>query len=289
MEWQEKLQEIIEYVENHLQRTEEPIENDEIARLANCSFDFFQKVFSYMNDISFFEYVRGRKLTLAGYDLKSTKEKVVAISYKYGYDSPTSFTKAFQQFHGCTPSQARDKDCQLQVLPKMQIHLKQQYTWQLEKKPAIRLLGKSIKIACHDISMQDKILAFWSDCQRDGTYITLMQMDQGSPQGMFGVFDTRNQDSNQKEYCIMVISKGDIPEGFQEYYIPESLWAIFDCIGPIPKAISNGWKYLDQEWLVKYPFLHGKAPEMEWYSNGNIYDSNYLSQIWIPIIEKGEE
>ncbi len=99
MEWNEKLQVIIDYVESHLQRKEEFIDNEEISKIAECSFGFFQKLFSYMYGISFAEYIRSRKLTLAGYDLKSTNLKVIDISYKYGYESPTSFTKAFQLFH----------------------------------------------------------------------------------------------------------------------------------------------------------------------------------------------
>lgn len=61
-----------------------------------------------MNGISFAEYIRLRKLTLAGYNLKSTEMKVVDISYKYGYDSPTSFIKVFSHFHGVCPSMARN-------------------------------------------------------------------------------------------------------------------------------------------------------------------------------------
>lgn len=49
MEWNEKLQVIIDYVENHLQRKEELIDSEEISKIAECSFGFFQKVFSYMN------------------------------------------------------------------------------------------------------------------------------------------------------------------------------------------------------------------------------------------------
>ena len=133
MEWNEKLQLIIDYVENHLQRKEEPVDNEEIARMAECSFGFFQKVFSYMNGISFAEYTRSRKLTLAGYDLKSTNLKVIEISYKYGYDSPTSFTKAFQSFHGVSPKEARNPDVALKVTPKMQIMESQNYSWKLEQ------------------------------------------------------------------------------------------------------------------------------------------------------------
>lgn len=53
MEWSERLQTIIDYVEDHLQRKQEPLNQQEVSELAGCSFDFFQKVFSYMNGISF--------------------------------------------------------------------------------------------------------------------------------------------------------------------------------------------------------------------------------------------
>lgn len=98
MNWNEKLQQILDYVEDHLQRREEVLNRDEIAIMAGCSFDMFQKVFAYMNDISFSDYVRNRKLTLAGYDLKSSKIKIIDLSYKYGYDSPTHLLKLFISF-----------------------------------------------------------------------------------------------------------------------------------------------------------------------------------------------
>ena len=44
--------------------------------------------------------------------------------------------------------------------------------------------------------------------------------------------------------------------------------------------------FLYQEWLVQYPFLHDACPELEWYSSQNTYAKDYLSQIWIPIIEE---
>lgn len=147
MEWNQKSQTIIDYVEHHLQQKEEPIIYEEISQMAGCSFSFFQKVFSYMNGMSFSEYVRYRKLTLAGYDVKSTHMRILDISYKYGYDSPTSFTKAFQQFHGTSPKEARKKEVELTVIPKMQISYKQSYSWRIEKKPSLRLIGKSDKFS----------------------------------------------------------------------------------------------------------------------------------------------
>lgn len=286
MEWNEKLQLIIEYVENHLQRKEEPVDIKEISKIAGCSFGFFQKVFSYMNGISFAEYIRARKMTLAGYDLKSTDLRVIDISYKYGYDSPTSFARAFQQFHGVSPKEGRESDVMLKVTPKMQIMVKQKYSWRLEEKEKFRLIGKRISISCEKQAHFKKIPEFWSECQRDGIFSRLISMDSGNPKGLFGLFGAYDEQLNEIEYSIMVISDHKLPQGFTEIWIPDSAWAVFDCCGPVPQAIQKGWKYLNEEWLVKYPFQHAQCPEVEWYSNGNIYDSNYLSQIWIPIIEE---
>lgn len=286
MEWNEKLQAIIDYIENHLQRTEEPIDREEIAKLSGCSYDFFLKIFSYMNGMSFAEYIRSRKMTLAGYDLKSTGLKVVDISYKYGYDSPTSFTKAFQQFHGVSPKEARSSDTVLKATPKMQLSLSQEYSWRLERKSGFRLIGKSIKISCRDNAHYVKIPEFWNECQRNGIFSQLIFMDNGSPKGLFGLFGAYDEQSKEIEYSIMTRSNSELPSGFVETSIPDATWAVFDCIGPAPQTIQKGWGYLNAEWLVKYPFPHAECPELEWYSDGNSYAENYLSQIWIPILEE---
>lgn len=284
MEWNEKLQMILDYVEHHLQRKQEPIDPKEVSEIAGCSFGFFQKVFSYMNGISFSEYIRFRKLTLAGYDLKSTEKKVVDISYQYGYDSPTSFTKAFQQFHGVTPKEARIRSTKLRVVPKMNVSARQQYFWRLEQKPAFRLMGKRLK--CAQGEQYEKIPSFWEECQENGTFARLSDIDQGNPPGLFGLFSNGKPDAKELEYDIMVITDKEVPEGYSEIEIPEVLWAVFDVRGAVPRAVQNGWNYLQEEWLVKYPFLHADCPELEWYSRGNSSDKEYQSQIWIPVIDE---
>lgn len=286
MEWNEKLQIIIDYIENHLQRREEPVDYDEIAKIAGCSFGFFQKVFSYMNGISLAEYIRSRKMTLAGYDLRSTDLNVIDISYKYGYDSPTSFAKAFRLFHGVSPKEARDPGVVLRVAPKMQIAGQQEYSWNIEQKAGFRLVGTSISVSCQDNMHFRKIPEFWSECQRDGTFSRLVSIDTAVPKGLFGLFGAYDEQANEITYSIMAVSDQELPQGFHEMYIPDATWAIFNCIGAVPGAIQKGWQFLNEEWLVKYPFRHAPCPEIEWYSDGNAYSADYLSQIWIPIKEE---
>lgn len=286
MEWNEKLQAIIDYVEHHLQRVQEPPDPQVIAEIAGCSFSFFQKVFSYMNGISFSEYVRARKLTLAGYDLKSTDKRVVDVSYQYGYDSPTSFTKAFQQFHGVAPKDARNREVRLRVVPRMQISVKQQYAWKIERKASFRLIGKSSRISGKNGNNYKKIPEFWNACQKDGTFSFLVSMDTLEPKGLYGLLRSVEKKPDEVLYSIMVKTDGELPEGYSEMIIPEADWAVFDCVGPVPQAMQNGWRYLREEWLLSYPFRHADCPELEWYSVGNSHAEDYLSQIWIPVIDR---
>lgn len=286
MDWNQKLSVIIEEVETHLQEKEEAIAKETITAIAGCSYDFFLKVFSYMNGISFAEYVRYRKLTLAGYDVKSTAMKIVDISYTYGYDSPTSFTKAFQQFHGVSPSQARANDALLRVYPKMQTTSSSTCSWQLVQKSAMRMVGVHKELSKKANAHAQGIPAYWHQCQCDGTFVKLVALDEGQPQGLFGIFEKEDSEKETLTYAIMAVSDAPCPPGFFTYTIPACTWAIFDCHGFVPQAIQKGWQFLYEEWLLKYPFAHAPYAEMEWYSSTATFSEDYLSQIWIPIIEK---
>lgn len=62
------------------------------------------------------DYIRQRRLTLAGNEIVSSDEKIIDIALKYGYESPDSFTKAFTRFHGVTPTAVRKNGAMPQSL-----------------------------------------------------------------------------------------------------------------------------------------------------------------------------
>ena len=112
----EKLNQVIDYIENHLKCE---IGQDEIARIACCSYYDVARMFSLIADISISDYIRKRRLTLAGAELKCDGAKVTDIALKYGYDSPVSFARAFREFHGFNPSDACKSDVVLGTFPRL--------------------------------------------------------------------------------------------------------------------------------------------------------------------------
>lgn len=119
----QRLNQVIEYIEDHL--TEE-IDPEVIEKISCCSYYDVARMFSLIADINISDYIRKRRLTLAGVELKHDHTKVVDVAVKYGYDSPVSFARAFQAFHGFNPSLANKEGAVLNVFPRLvyQIHVK---------------------------------------------------------------------------------------------------------------------------------------------------------------------
>ena len=104
MNWINDIQNAINFIENNLL---ENINADDVSKHIHSSSDYFQRVFNIVAGLSISEYIRNRRLTLAGDEIKNTQAKIIDVSFKYNYDSPDSFTKAFTRFHGITPTAVR--------------------------------------------------------------------------------------------------------------------------------------------------------------------------------------
>ena len=104
MDWIKTINNAIGYMEEHLC---DRITLSDIAKSVDLSAFHFQRAFTLLTGMTPVEYLRTRRLSLAGADLSGSNEKVIDIALKYGYDSPESFTKAFSRFHGYTPMQVK--------------------------------------------------------------------------------------------------------------------------------------------------------------------------------------
>ena len=110
----------IKYIEENLTCE---IDFTEVARLAFCSEYHFKRMFSFLAGVSLSEYIRRRRLTCAAFELRGSHVKIIDMAIKYGYNSPDSFARAFQQLHGITPSEARNNGHSLKAFPPMTFQL----------------------------------------------------------------------------------------------------------------------------------------------------------------------
>ncbi len=118
--WTEQIGKAIGYIESHL--TEE-LTMESIAKYVNLSPFYFQKGFRLLCGYTIAEYIRNRRLALAGRELAEGNLRVIDTAIKYGYDSPDSFTKAFTRFHGVTPSMVQKEGVMLKAFAPLKIRL----------------------------------------------------------------------------------------------------------------------------------------------------------------------
>ncbi|MDJ1630817.1 hypothetical protein QNN00_11710 [Bacillus velezensis] len=84
-------------------------------------------------------------LLLQTFELKDSGVKVIDMAIKYGYHSPDSFARAFQNLHGISPSEAKHNGHSLKAYPRMTFQLSikggNEMNYRIEEKEAFRIVG----------------------------------------------------------------------------------------------------------------------------------------------------
>ena len=285
MEWMKAIGDAVEYIESHVT---DDITTDDVAKHVCISPFYFQKGFSMLCGFTVMEYVRNRRLALAGGEIATGDENIIDIAMKYGYDSPDSFTKAFTRFHGITPSMVRKDDTMIKSFAplKLEISLKGGYLmdYKIVRKESFTVVGASKQFKYENA--KEEIPLFWKEhfASGNGKYVC----------GMFGINIDEQMGNENFEYLIADIYNpvADLPEGFVIKTIPAFTWAVFPCKGAMPVSLQNVNTKIFSEWLPalkEYEFTAGYCVEMYddpvKYPNG-IQDENYYSEIWIPVKKK---
>lgn len=284
MNWIESMSRAISYIEANITQ---PISVDKIAREAAASPFYFQKGFAMLCGFTVGEYIRQRRLTLAGTELATTDEKVIDIALKYGYDSPDAFTKAFTRFHRATPTAVRKGGAMLKSFAALKLKFTLEggciMDYKIEQKSAFTVIGVQ-KTFKYEGAMK-VIPQFWAQFFKDGGGKTVC--------GTYGINVDESMKGEEFDYLIADEYKAGapVPEGFVTREIPAFTWAVFPCKGAMPNSLQSTNKKIYSKWLPNcdYEFAAGYCIEM--YANPMDYpkgtnDENYYSELWIPVKKK---
>ena len=277
MGWMEAIGAAIQYVEDHI--TDE-ITVNMIADHVNISSFYFQKGFAMLCGFTISEYIRNRRLALAGNDLATGDERII--------DTPNSFTKAFSRFHGVTPTAARKDKVMLKSFAPLKIRLSLEggylMDYRIEKKDAFTVIANA-KVFPYE-GAKEIVPQFWQEHYQAGKGKVIM--------GEYGINIDEQMGNDTFEYLIAdSYTEGkEVPEGFVTRTIPELTWAVFPCVGAMPDALQDVNTKIFTEWLPalkEYEFAAGYCVEMyddpTKYPNGT-QDEKYYCEIWIPVKQK---
>lgn len=278
MEWVERLNQSMKYIEEHLA---DEIDYEQLGRIACCSGFHFQRMFTYMAGMTLSEYIRRRRMSLAAVDLQGGDAKVVDIAEKYGYQSPTAFNRAFQGVHGIAPSAVRSEGVSVKSFPPITFEISvkgaEEMEYRIETKEAFRIVGVSAPLH-REIEENFQIVPrMWQDAASNGTIQKLAGMMDTPFKGLLGV--SACNDEEVWKYFIAVASEGEKGD-FDEYIIPASTWAVFPGTGT-NQSVQELERRIVTEWLPTSGYEYANAPDIEVYLNPDPQNAQY--EVWIPV------
>lgn len=286
----ENMNKALAYIEEQLAHE---VDFQEVARRALCSEYHFKRMFSFLAGVSLSEYIRRRRLTLAAFELQGDQVRVIDVAVKYGYNSPDAFTKAFQLFHGVTPSESRAKGQSLKVYPPMTFQLivkgGSEMNYRLEEKEAFRIVGlqKRVPIVFHGVNPE--IAAMWQSLT-EPLIAQLKGLSNVAPSGLLSASanfsEGRMEEKGELDHYIGVATTHECPEGLAQLEVPALTWAVFEAVGPFPQTLQEIWGRIYSEWFPSSTYQQAEGPEILWNESKDVTSPTYKSEIWIPVVKK---
>ncbi len=300
MDWITGLQKAIDYIEEHLT---ESIDYEKVAAQSFSSSYHFQRVFSILCGFTIGEYIRNRRLSLAGTELATSDAKVLDIAFKYGYESPDSFAKAFRNFHGILPSQARENGSMLKSYSRLVLKFSLEggklMDYRIEKKPEMILTGYKAHFSGVPYGKE-------RERQEEQLFVTtrgkqwFLRGASGKHPDAHCVVTNITDEGYDYYYCHLLdewerenlynreVTGVDFVEdlGLQNIVIPETTYAVFET-RDVKNPICDYFDLLKlriqilTEWMPEMGFQLKNAPELAVYHWLPKAERNV--QIWMPI------
>ncbi len=202
-------------------------------------------------------------MSLEAVDLQNGDERIIDITEKYGYRSPTAFNRAFQSFHGIAHSSVKDEGVSVKSFSSIVFRIAVKGATEMKQKKHFASLAYLQPL---DKEIENNFMVvpkMWQDASVNGTIQELAGMMDTPPMGLLGV--SACNDEEQWKYFIAVSSTKTSGE-FEEYTVPASTWAIFSGTGT-NQSIQELEQRIITERLPTSGYEYANAPDIEVYLN----------------------
>ena len=303
MDWLQGIQKAIDYIEENIT---EKIDYEEVAKRAYSSSFHFQRVFGIMCGFTLGEYIRRRRLTLAGNELLSKNRKVIDVAFKYGYETPESFSRAFYKFHGVMPSQVKN-GCSLKSFSRLSVRLDLiggiEMNYKIQEIPEKILVGykkrfTGVPYGEERVKQEQEFmtttrakqwLLIGASCDYSTDYMVITNIDDDG----YDFYVAYELDEwMRKELFNPNITGVDFMDkmGFETLIISKQTYVVFETEKkkrPIGDY-TDIRKRIVTEWLPTSNYVFANAPEivaMHWRPKGEWEKERYI-EIYLPIEKK---
>ena len=293
MSFGKSLQCAIDYMERYLL---EKINYENVAKEVNMSCYNFHRIFSLMAGMTANEYIRNRRLSLAGQELQLTDSKIIDVAFKYGYETPESFAKAFSRFHGVSPKLARRKGTQLCLFNPLVIKIILEggntMNYRIEETNKQRFIAK-VRAFNNEIINEagnHDIPDFWGECHKKHFIDEIRNMRRDGKKDLYGLCSPTKENEITFDYGIGVIIDEDtdidneeamLKKDYRIWEIDSATYAVFKCYGNNGDCISEMWSRFFKEFLPQSNYEQTEDTDYEIYPENG--EPGLFCELWIPV------
>ncbi|WP_030546758.1 AraC family transcriptional regulator [Streptomyces exfoliatus] len=281
----ERLNQALDHIEDRLRGD---LEAAELARITMTSEYHFRRLFSALAGMPLSEYVRRRRLTVAGAEVLAGERSLLEIAVRYGYGSGEAFARAFRAVHGVGPGEARRTGAALRSQPRMSFRLvvegNSTMRYRVVEKEAFRVIGRGARVPLVHEGENPAIAAHIRSIGQEALD-RLALLSDGEPKGVVSAvthLSESREEGVELDYWHGVVSGAEVPDGFDALDVPAGTWAVFENEGPLPQAIQYLWRDVFTQWFPSNPYASRPGPELlsvrpsaDW--------TTARAELWIPV------
>lgn len=281
----ESLNQAMEHIEGRL---DQRIETADLARIAVTSEYHFRRLFSALAGVPLSEYIRRRRLTVAGAEVLAGDRTLLEIAVRYGYTSGEAFARAFRALHGVGPGEARRSGASLQCQPRLSFRLtvegSSSMRYRVVEKEEFRVVGRKARVPLVHEGVNPAIAAFIRDIGQE-TLRRMESLSDQEPQGIVSVsdqLDDSRAEGTELDYYHGVVTGAAVPEDMDALTVQAGTWAVFESSGPFPQALQYLWRDVFTQWFPSNPYRSRPGPEIlrtQVSQDGAQADA----ELWIPV------
>ncbi|MFC9943320.1 AraC family transcriptional regulator [Streptomyces pratensis] len=281
----DRLNQAMEHIESHL---DQPIDVAGLARISVTSEYHFRRMFSALAGLPLSEYVRRRRLTLAGAEVLAGERTLLDIATRYGYGSGEAFARAFRTMHGVGPGEARRTGAALHSQQRMSFRLivegNSSMRYRTVDKDAFRVVGRKARVPLVHEGANPAIGDFIRGIAPD-TLRRIAALADQEPAGIVGVsdqLDPSRAEGTELDYYHGVVTGAEVPEDMDALDVPAGTWAVFENSGPFPQTLQYMWRDVFTQWFPSNPYGSRPGPEIlsvRLSEDGARADA----ELWIPV------
>ncbi|MFJ1969393.1 GyrI-like domain-containing protein [Streptomyces sp. NPDC087903] len=261
----ERLNQAMEHIERHLGQA---VDVADMARIAATSEYHLRRMFSALAGMPLSEYIRRRRLTVAGAEVLARRESLLEIAVRYGYSSGEAFARAFRVMHGVGPGEARRTGAALVSQPRLTFRLtvegSSSMRYRVVDRPDFTVVGLKARVPLVHTGPNQAIIDFVRGIE-SRTLEHLEKLADQEPQGIVAVcddLDPSRAEGTELDYYQGVITSAAAPEGTTVLSVQACTWAVFTTSGPVPEAIQYLWRDVFTEWFPSNPYRSRPGPEI---------------------------